>query len=250
MNARDHLAHNPGFELRNGVYCSQTCSTTSFQHDYHRLRSKEGRWYEDATVLRLPDFSGPAPLEQEWRMRRRSANQLSAYVAKRTPGLIVEVGCGNGWLTNYLATALPSGCWGIDVNTLELEQAARVFGHQHNLGFLNIDLSRTTELFFKADVIVVAGAIQYFPDPAEIVRRLTRYLVSGGELHILDSPLYGSLAEARAARERSQVYFASMNSPEMAHHYFHHSLQALRDFRYSVVDGPSHSVFPWVRITV
>jgi trans-aconitate methyltransferase len=217
--------------------------------------------YDDATVLRLPEFSGPAQLEDEWRMRRRSAKKLSEFLKKRKPELIVEVGCGNGWLTNYLATALPSVCWGIDVNTFELEQAVRVFGHRHNIRFLNIDLSRTTEFFLKADVIVVAGAIQYFHDLSEIIKELEQHLVSGGEIHILDSPLYGSISEARAARERSRAYFASMNSPEMSHHYFHHSIQTLSDFPYSIVDGPGplasimkrffkkeYALFPWVQI--
>jgi trans-aconitate methyltransferase len=261
MIHHDLFAKNPEFELCNGVYCSKSYFNASFQHDYNRLRSKEGRLYDDATVLRLPDFSGPAQLEKEWRVRRRSAKKLSDFLTKRKPELIVEVGCGNGWLTNYLATALPSECWGIDVNTFELEQAARVFRHQHNISFLNIDLSRTADIFFKADMIVVAGAIQYFPDLSEIIKKLTRHLISGGEIHILDSPLYGSISEARAARERSQAYFASKNLPEMTHHYFHHSIQTLSDFRHSIVDGPrsltsimkrffqkEYSVFPWVRI--
>jgi ubiquinone/menaquinone biosynthesis C-methylase UbiE len=264
MIYRDLLANDPEFELRNGVYCSTSCVDATFEHNYNRLRASEGRLYDDATVFRLPKFSGPAQLENEWKIRSQSAKKLLDFLKKKKkPRLIVEVGCGNGWLTHCLAAAVRSECCGIDVNMLELEQAARVFKQQSEVCFLNIDLTRARQTFFNADVIVVAGAIQYFPDLAEIIAKLSGYLVRGGEIHILDSPLYASPEEAGAARERSRAYFVSRNSPEMVQRYFHHPIQALHDFRYSILDGPrtggastrridrnDHSVFPWVQIEV
>lgn len=261
MTHRDLLAKDPEFELRNGVYCSKSCLDTTFEHNYNRLRAIEGRSYDDATVFCLPQFSGLPQLETEWKIRSQSAKKLSGFLRKKKPRLIAEVGCGNGWLTHYLAATLRSECWGIDVNMLELEQAARVFKQQSEVCFLNIDLIRAKPGFFNADVIVVAGAIQYFPDLAEIITKLSGYLAGGGEIHILDSPLYASPEEASAARERSRAYFVSRNSPEMVQRYFHHSIQALHDFRFSILDGPrtggsftrridrgGHSVFPWVQI--
>nr|MDQ3007726.1 class I SAM-dependent methyltransferase [Chloroflexota bacterium] len=94
---------------------------------YLRLREKEGRLYSDETVARLPVTSARHRLAAEWRARTKSASRLTRYLSARPRQLsILELGCGNGWLSNLLSKAGHSVV-AMDQNRFELKQAARVF---------------------------------------------------------------------------------------------------------------------------
>lgn len=225
---------------------------------YLRLRQKEGRLYSDEVVARLPDLPGGHPLADEWRARSASASRLTRYLARRPrPLRILDLGCGNGWLSNLLAQ---NGhvVTGADLNRPELGQAARVFATNPNLSFVEVD---TDSLPFKPqafDLILLASVIQYFEDLAALLRSLTAYLKPRGEIHLVDSPLYAD-EELKGAMQRSKEYFTSLGFPEMAEHYFHHRFAALDGFSFKILYQPHiiwlrakqflgqvDSPFPWV----
>ena len=76
------------------------------------------------------------------------------------------------------------------------------------------------------DAILLASAIQYFPDLPMLLNTLFRYLMPHGEIHIIDSPIYTS-DEIPNAIQRSRQYYASLGFPEMAEKYFHHCVTDL-----------------------
>src|SRR4051812_13830112 len=90
-------------------------STISFTDLYLAVREKEGRVYSDEEVRNLPNSSRHS---DEWKIRKETAKKLRAYLKGKN---ILEVGCGNGWLANYLNAT------GIDINEFEVNQALRVF---------------------------------------------------------------------------------------------------------------------------
>ena len=45
---------------------------------------------------------------------------------------ILDVGCGNGWFSGQLAAIASAKVYALDLNRMELEQAARIF-NLHNL---------------------------------------------------------------------------------------------------------------------
>lgn len=247
--------HFRGYTIINGVYHND-CNPVSqvFEERYLAARVREGRVYDDAIVKQLPDMpAGNAP-EREWALRKESAVRLLNYCKKKQPKTILEVGCGNGWLSNMLAGR---GCEvaGLDVNLRELEQAARVF-HRDHLYFL-LD-TFTAQLFTdrRFDMIVFAASVQYFPSLKEVIATALDGLSTGGELHILDSHFYPETAIA-AARQRSLDYYTALGVPEMAACYFHHSLEDLQAFPYTSLYDPKslfnrlrgcRNPFPWVRI--
>jgi SAM-dependent methyltransferase len=210
---------------------------------YLRLRQKEGRLYSDEVVARLPDLPRGHPLADEWRARSASASRLTRYLTLRPKPLhILDLGCGNGWLSNLLAQ---SGhvVTGADLNRLELGQAARVFLPNPNLSFVEVD---TESLPFKPqsfDLILLASVIQYFKDLAALLRSLTAFLKPRGEIHLVDSPLYADEELEEAAR-RSRDYFSSLGYPEMTEYYFHHRFSALDGFNFKILYQP-HTI--WLR---
>jgi ubiquinone/menaquinone biosynthesis C-methylase UbiE len=229
---------------------------------YLEARSREGRLLPDVTVAALPDLPRGHPLAHEWRQRADSASRLVAYLRRRPrPMTIVDLGCGNGWLTNRLATIVDATVVGIDVNAVELEQARRVFGGRPGLAFVLGDLTDGAVVSDQPDVVVLASVIQYVPDPATVLAAIAAGLGPGREIHVLDSPIYEPSAVA-AARQRTQRHYAGLGVPEMAARYFHHDRRIFdplaaevlyrpdtgwRRFERRALDRP-RSPFPWIRI--
>ena len=67
---------------------------------YLASRKKENRIYSDEQVVQLP-FIEPTHIHyHEWQVRKRSALRLIHYLEKKNKPLsILEIGCGNGWLS-------------------------------------------------------------------------------------------------------------------------------------------------------
>ena len=55
---------------------------------------------------------------------------------------------------------------------------------------------------------------------------------------MLDTPFY-TPDETGKADERSQKYYASLGIPEMAEHYFHHSISEFWGFKYEILFDPT-----------
>jgi len=263
MTLREGLKQNAELKFDNGVF-QQTglARQNDFERIYLSLRQKEKRFYTDEQVKMLPGVTPDEKLKNEWSTRRISANKLTLYLQKKgTVGKILEVGCGNGWLANKLALDLSTEVLAMDVNEAELLQGARVFSSE-KLNFVygdvfTIDLKQT-----RFDYIVLASSVQYFRNIQSVIERLLQLLKSGGEIHIIDSPFYRSVKQVLAAKKRSVDHFTGLGHPDMASHYFHHTLKEIGNFNYMVLEDPDsiistfrrrlfktpHPVFPWIAI--
>jgi len=95
-----------------------------FEELYLKLRAKEGRLYPDEIVKLLPEISSTHILNKEWRIRESSAKKIAGYLKAQeiVNPVVLDIGCGNGWLTNYLSTRFPAIYCGVDVNKTELEK--------------------------------------------------------------------------------------------------------------------------------
>ncbi|MBB6256217.1 SAM-dependent methyltransferase [Xanthomonas arboricola] len=228
---RDRLQQLPGLHCVDGVLVQRSLADDPFEQQYLQVRRKEGRLYTDAQVRSLPRPGGKLGASLEWQVRALSSALLVQHLrAQAGKGAIAELGCGNGWLSQLLAQSLQRDVCGIDVNRTELTQAARVFGHDQRLSFIAADiqtLALPRDLF---DVIVVPACIQYFADPAALVVRLLAQLRDGGELHILDSPLYADAQAANASAARSLRYFTELGVPALAAHYHQHTYASFDRF--------------------
>ena len=206
-----------------------------FQDLYISLRNSEKRIYSDEEVLQLPEVPAGNLYREEWKIRKESSNRLVNYLGKKkNPLRILEVGCGNGWLTHQISLLPNAVVTGIDINLVELEQASRVFANQANLNFIYGDISSGKLLREKFDIIVFAATVQYFQSFRGLMFLTLDLLNEDGEIHILDSHFY-SLENIAAAKERSEQYFKQMGFEKMGKHYFHHSLEELELFHYEIL---------------
>lgn len=210
---------------------------------YLEARKREGRLYDDETLRRLPHVSHNDPHFHEWKLRASSARRLIRYLRRDPPRHLLDVGCGNGWLSNMLAEHLGKAIsiTAIDRNIMELEQARRVFGRP-GLEFLHAEIfseSLSREYF---DVILFAASIQYFSSLNDLIPRCMELLRKGGEIHCIDTNFYAQGSEAGAA-ERSRAYYARLGVADMSRFYFHHTRSEMLRFGARNLNGG-----PYIRL--
>lgn len=210
-----------------------------FTRLYLRLRKTEGRIYNNRQVAALPHVPISHPYYREWKKRDYSCEKLLRYIRKHGHICdILEVGCGNGWLTAKLSTIIKGSVTGIDINKVELEQARKVFRNIPQISFVEGDIRSGILENSKFDIIIFAASIQYFPSLKEIIDVALSHLTLQGEIHIIDSHFYHS-GQLNAAKERSRKYFIDLGFPEMIHFYFHHNINDLASYRYHFLNNPA-----------
>jgi SAM-dependent methyltransferase len=110
------------------------------------------------------------------------------------------------------------------------------------------------------DVVVMASSVQYFDDLGGLLVALKSSLRPGGEIHVVDSPIYAE-EEVPSARRRSAAYYGDLGMPAMAGRYHHHTWTALAGFEFDVLYDPFSTLsrvrrrlgsvdspFPWLRV--
>lgn len=227
-----------------------------FEDLYLTVRHKEGRFYTDEQVSQLPEIEEIHPFYHEWQMRKRSGQRLVEYLrGKNKPLNILEIGCGNGWLSAKLAGLPGALVTGLDANKPEIEQARRIF-NKSNLGFIyNSFNTESFGKYVKFDVIVFAASFQYFPSAKDILADAGELLNPGGEIHIMDTHFYNG-EEARLSAGRSKNYYTTMGVAEMAGHYFHHRINCFDEMNHKIMFDPNNwlnritkkDAFYWIMI--
>jgi len=210
-----------------------------FEQRYILLRLKEQRIYTDEEVFQLPEIPEDHPHFREWVIRKQSCRQLISRLESKKDILnILEIGCGNGWLSYQLSRIPGSRVIGLDINMVELQQAARVFNTNSKLKFIYGDIRSGIISDLKFDAIVFAASIQYFPCMKEILNAAQAHLFHDGEIHITDTHLYKP-GDVNDAVNRSKSYFNSVGFPEMSGYYYHHSITELDSYPCKILRNPT-----------
>jgi ubiquinone/menaquinone biosynthesis C-methylase UbiE len=213
--------------------------STEFEQLYIDLRSNEKRIYTDEEVAWLPDVNEDHIHRKEWEIRKTSCQKLTRYLGNKKSSLkILEVGCGNGWLSYQLSQIPYSNIIGLDINLPELQQAERVFADVPNLSFIHGHFDSPLLEFEKFDVIVLASSIQYFNSFSNVIQTMLGRLNDKGEIHITDSHFYNQ-TEVGEAKQRSQRYFYGKGFNKMSDFYFHHTVRELDEFNYAILYDPN-----------
>lgn len=204
-----------------------------------RLNQKEGRIYTDAELMGLPEISKTHPLYKEWQCRKKTYKKLQELLQRRNDEpAILEIGCGNGWLSAKLAGCTSSTVTGIDIDETAIEQAQRVFQHIPNLEFKICDLSNECLQDKIFDVIVFAASIQYFASVKKTITEVLQYLSLQGEIHIMDTFFYRQ-HQISGARQLANAYYKTAGVEAMSNFYFHHSIDDLKKFNHTLLYDPT-----------
>jgi ubiquinone/menaquinone biosynthesis C-methylase UbiE len=200
---------------------------------YYDVRNKEGRIISDAQLVQLPYVNPDNPYKKEWDIRAASLERLHKYLSKEYKNAhlrILDIGCGNGWMSKRLSNAGHS-VTGVDLNMAELMQAEKVFGDSETLNWAYADVLSNELTGSNFDIILLAASCQYFADITALTNRLFAILNTGGEIHLLDSVFYKQNS-LQAAHLRTVEYYKNLGYPEMGNYYFHHSVEEIKKLGY------------------
>ncbi len=92
----------------------------------------------------------------------------------------LEVGCGNGVVTKYLAEEYGGEVTGIDIDPQQIELARKEAGDMQNISYLEAD---TTKLPFKNrefDIVLSFGVLHHIENWLDALREVRRVLKPGG----------------------------------------------------------------------
>lgn len=246
--------------IDDGVYLL-TPVNNQFEEVYLKVREKEKRIYSDEEVEKLPFASENNPHKEEWNIRAKSFLRIKKYLETKKGILnILDLGCGNCWLSNQLSRTSYNNFWCVDLNLTGLKQGSRI-AQRENMKFLYADIFSAEIPASSFDLIIINSAVQYFPSFQQLIERLFSLINDKGEIHIIDSPFYNE-TELKKAMLRTKDYYISLGFPEMALNYFHRSWNELSTFSYKILYNPStfkskvsniflekDSPFPWICIT-
>ncbi len=253
--ARNIRILNIVFEYNHCDMIKVPATNTDFEDLYLAVRQQEKRVYNDEQLRMLPDIDPLHIHAAEWKIRKRSCMRLLLYLFKKHKSLrILEVGCGNGWLSSRLANIPGTLVTGLDINQVEINQACRVFDKE-NLDFVYDTFNEDTFQDEKFDVIVFAASLQYFPSVKDILEQALSQLNPDGEVHIMDTHFYKP-EELNKAHARTLNYYNSLGYRQMAGHYFHHSINELSGLKHHILLNPDSVIsllgkkgpFHWITV--
>lgn len=98
---------------------------------------------------------------------------------------ILDVGCGTGYISNWISSETNAEVFGVDIST-SVDEARKHFcsNDKQNLQFIQADIA---ELPFKNeffDLIVCKEVIHHTPEPRKNFSKLANLLAPGGVIHI------------------------------------------------------------------
>lgn len=226
---------------------------SSFQDQYIKVRTIEQRVYSDTTVLKFPFLPKEHEQFKEWKIRQENAFRFIDYLKNKEIEHCLEIGCGNGWFSNLIATSISAQVIGLDINEPELNQANRLF-KKSNLQFCYGNIFESS-FASKFDIIVFNASVHYFKDLIALMDCLKQLLKPNGEIHILDTMFYSNENDRKAAKERTKLYYKNLDTTKMANFYFHHKTSDLIEFhlmtntksRLLSYFGIKSTFFPWYR---
>lgn len=211
------------------ILLSDYLPNQTLEEAYLKVRAKENRVLSDSIVNVLPNIPKTVPHAKEWIFRKATSVQFCKHLHKKTETVrILDLGCGNGWFSNRMASNPSMQVIGIDLNLPELKQAQRLFSSNKVLfcyGNIFDNLFKQEEF----DYIVLNASVQYFSSIPDLFKLLFLLLKPSGEIYILDSPFYED-NEVEQARRRTSIYYESLEQSEMINYYFHHSYKSLAPF--------------------
>jgi SAM-dependent methyltransferase len=167
-----------------------------FIADYESIRRSEGRGSTSANYYRaLPfkDLSGQH--SADWTIRARSFNVLVKNVLTRLQNplerslKIVDVGAGNGWLSNRLSDQ-GDRVFAVDLLVNEQDGLGVWKYYEHSFTPIQAEFNHLPIMDRFADAVIFNASFHYSENYSETVKEALRVISAKGLIVIMDSPVY------------------------------------------------------------
>jgi HemK-related putative methylase len=194
-----------------------------FVHEYETIRHHEGRnhrkseYYE---ALPFKDLSGR--YTADWQIRAVSFKALISRIVTplearlRRPLVILDLGAGNGWLSNRLAQR-GHHVAAIDLLVNTADGLGACMHYRTHFMPIQAEFDHLPLASGQADLVIFNGSFHYSTKFEKTLAEGLRVLRPEGQIIILDSPLYHDAASGRAmVREREEYFTREVGYPSNA----------------------------------
>ena len=180
-----------------------------FIKNYETIRRAEERGSQSAAYyhsLPYQDLSGK--MSADWHIRAVSFDVFLKRVILRAAGSlrILDLGAGNGWLSNRLA-ARGHSVAAVDLMTNDFDGLGCNRFYETGFTSVQAEFDRLPFPDHSADLIVFNASLHYSIDIRATLAESLRVLDADGKLVVLDSPLYHEAASGeKMVRERENQF--------------------------------------------
>ena len=174
-------------------------SAARFRSAYAAHRAAEGRGEGGLAELAALPYVRRGPLKREWDVRARSFERfvrrvLTPYERAAAPHRlsVLDLGAGNGWLCNRLATR-GHACVALEWRRDPIDglAAGAAYGREVGSAFARVAASfQAIPLRQAFDLVVYNAALHYATSLDEAIHEAVRVTRPSGAVVIVDSPFY------------------------------------------------------------
>ncbi|GAB4515921.1 MAG: hypothetical protein OHK0046_20170 [Anaerolineae bacterium] len=187
----------------------RTAHYHQFMHEYQTIRDAEGRGAQHPAWYRaLPFEDNSGRFTEDWRIRAESYRTLMEKVIapSNKPLRVLDVGAGNGWLSNRLAEN------GHRVAAVDLLVNATdgLGAHKHYSTPFTPVQAEFDHLPFadsQADVVIFNGALHYSTNYHITLNEALRV---ASQIVIMDSPVYHDATSGQRMVQEREAHFEKM----------------------------------------
>jgi ubiquinone/menaquinone biosynthesis C-methylase UbiE len=206
------------YSRQNNIWCFLTAELQKkyarFMQEYETVREAEGRGINQANYyesLPFKDISGN--FSSDWRIRAGTYRKFLDKVVKPvsatigSPLRILDLGAGNGWLSNRLAE-LQHKVVALDLTTNRFDGlgACSFYKQKFELVQAGFDFLPFPDSYF--DLVVFNASLHYSEDYLLTLGSALRVLTQKGRIVIMDTPVYHSSDSGDQMVKEREVYFA------------------------------------------
>lgn len=180
---------------------------TRFIQEYQTVRGLEGRQSNDPNYYRsLPFKDLTGKFSADWRIRAASYRLLEKMILLSMN--IIDLGAGNGWLSNRLAG------YGCEVHAVDLllntEDGLGAWKHYEN-SFTPVQAEYIHLPFADAfsSLVIFNASFHYSENYGNVLREVLRVLKPTGRIILMDSPVYRNAESGeRMVTERQESFLS------------------------------------------
>jgi len=180
---------------------------SQFIEDYERIRRSEGRGSQSATWYRdLPFPSQGTPFADDWRIRGKSYQTLLTLLTSTKPLNILDLGAGNGWLSNRLAEQ--GHCVAaVDLLTNSFDGLGAQQNYTTHFTAIQAEYDHLPFDNNQFDVVIYNGSLHYALDYICTLQEARRVLRAHGHVTIMDSPVYHNQSSGKTMVNQREEHF-------------------------------------------
>lgn len=201
----------------------RTSVFTQFTQDYERIRRAEGRGSDNPGYYRsLPYRDTSGRMKSDWRIRAASFDAFLKHVvlpmeqSLQKPLRVLDLGAGNGWLSNHLARRGHIVA-AVDLMTNDFDGLGCYRFYDTVFTPVQAEFDHLPFPDLVADLAIFNASLHYSVSYVDALNESLRVLDPAGKIILIDSPIYkDSTSGAQMVRERNNQFRKKFGFPSDA----------------------------------